>query len=73
MNRERHRMADIGMELRKHVGGLMLRRTKDEQNIGLPTKTSLNIECLMSDEQQWLYEQAREAVSETDQSDVLND
>ena len=74
MNRERHRMADIGKELREHVGGLMLRRTKDEQNIGLPPKTPRHVECPMSSEQQSLYEQAREAVTESgiseDQSDT---
>lgn len=73
MNRERHRMADIGKELRDHVGGLMLRRTKEEQNIGLPTKTPRPVECPMSSEQQTLYEQAREAVTDTGGADDQND
>ncbi len=64
MNRERHRMAELGKALRDHVGGLMLRRTKEEQNLGLPTKTLQPVTCSMTGEQQSLYEAARDAVNQ---------
>lgn len=38
MMRDRDQMAEIGQELRDHIGGLMLRRTKEEELQGLPEK-----------------------------------
>jgi superfamily II DNA or RNA helicase len=38
LKRDRHQMEEICKELRNHVGGLMLRRTKEEQLKGLPQK-----------------------------------
>jgi superfamily II DNA or RNA helicase len=38
MVREKERMAEVGEELRRQVGNLMLRRTKEEQLKGLPQK-----------------------------------
>lgn len=38
MVREKERMLQIGEELRAHIGGLMLRRTKEEELEGLPQK-----------------------------------
>ncbi len=64
MLRERERMNEIGKELREHVGGLMLRRTKEERLPGLPAKKIEASTCLMSAEQQTLYKQARAAVAE---------
>lgn len=64
MLRERERMWEIGRELRDHVGGLMLRRTKEERLPGLPTKKIESVTCPMSDEQKILYEQARATVAE---------
>lgn len=66
MNRERERAGEIGKNLREHVGGLMLRRIKEEQNLGLPAKTYVPKVCAMSDEQQTLYLQARKAVTESE-------
>ena len=64
MLRERERMNEIGKELRDHVGGLMLRRTKEERLPGLPAKKIEPSTCPMSAEQQTLYAQARAAVAQ---------
>ena len=40
--RERDRMGEIGLQLRNHVGELMLRRMKEEELTGLPQKTGHN-------------------------------
>ncbi len=63
MLRERERMREIGRELRDHVGGLMLRRMKEDELPGLPTKTPKVVMCEMPAEQQALYEQARGTVA----------
>lgn len=63
MIKERARMHEIGRELRAHIGGLMLRRTKDEQLKGLPGKSIVPVDCPMSAEQEALYGEAREAVN----------
>lgn len=63
MIKERERMHEIGRELRNHIGGLMLRRTKDEQLKGLPGKSIVPVDCPMSVEQEALYGEAREAVN----------
>jgi len=54
--RERNRMAEIGKELREHVGGLMLRRMKEEHLKGLPSKTVEQILVDMTREQTDLYD-----------------
>ena len=64
MLRERERMSGIGKELREHVGGLMLRRTKEERLPGLPPKRIETSTCPMSPEQQALYGHARAAVGQ---------
>jgi SNF2 family DNA or RNA helicase len=63
--RDRERMDQVGKELRDHVGGLMLRRTKKERLSGIPPKTIASSICPMSAEQQTIYEQARDAVTAT--------
>jgi len=69
MNRDRNRMQEIGRELRAHVGGLMLRRTKEEELKGLPGKSIIPVACSMSIEQELLYAEARGAVNHGDPSD----
>lgn len=64
MLRERERMGEIGKNLRDHVGGLILRRIKEECLSSLPKKILEPVTCEMTDEQQELYEQARSAVNE---------
>jgi len=59
-------MHEVGKELREHVGGLMLRRTKEERLKGLPGKNILAVNCAMTAEQEELYAEAREAVNKTD-------
>lgn len=66
MVKERARMHELGKELREHVGGLMLRRTKEESLKGLPGKTIVPVNCPMSAEQEVLYAEARGAVNNTD-------
>lgn len=66
MIKERARMHEIGRELRDHIGGLMLRRTKEEQLKGLPSKNIIPVDCPMSGEQEALYAEAREAVNNVD-------
>jgi superfamily II DNA or RNA helicase len=66
MVKDRSRMHDLGKELRDHIGGLMLRRTKEESLKGLPGKTIVPVTCTMSAEQEELYAEAREAVNNTD-------
>jgi superfamily II DNA or RNA helicase len=66
MIKERARMHEIGRELRDHIGGLMLRRTKDEQLKGLPGKSIVPVDCPMSAEQEALYWEAREVVNSSD-------
>ncbi len=58
MQREQSRMAEIGKELRDHVGPLMLRRTKEEILDGLPQKNGENEPILidMSQEQIEAYD-----------------
>jgi hypothetical protein len=58
MQRDKNHMAEIGQQLRDRVGGLMLRRTKEEQLKGLPQKTG-GIEPILVDmtpEQRALYD-----------------
>ena len=58
MFRERERMSEIGQELRDCVGGLMLRRTKEEKLKGLPQKIG-GVEPILFDmtsEQVMLYD-----------------
>ncbi len=57
MAREKDRMTEIGQQLRDHVGGLMLRRTKEEELDGLPQKTGGTEPILidMTQEQTALY------------------
>ena len=66
MVKDRSRMHELGKELREHIGGLMLRRTKEESLKGLPGKTIVPVTCPMSAEQEELYVEAREAVNNTD-------
>jgi hypothetical protein len=66
MIKERTRMHEIGRELREHIGGLMLRRTKEEQLNGLSGKSIVSVDCPMSAEQEDIYAEAREAVSNAD-------
>jgi hypothetical protein len=68
MVQDRSRMHELGKELRDHIGGLMLRRTKEESLEGLPGKKGQDvmIECPMTVEQEALYAEAREAVNNTD-------
>ena len=68
MVKDRSRMHELGKELRDHIGGLMLRRTKEESLKGLPGKTIVPVTCIMSAEQEELYAEAREAVNNTDQT-----
>ncbi len=66
MVKDRSRMHDLGKELRDHIGGLMLRRTKEQRLKGLPSKTVVPVDCPMSPEQEALYAEARAAVKDTD-------
>jgi superfamily II DNA or RNA helicase len=66
MVKDRARMQELGKELREHVGGLMLRRTKEESLKGLPGKTIVPVNCEMSAEQEALYAEARGAVNNAD-------
>ncbi len=66
MVKDRSRMHELGKELREHIGGLMLRRTKEESLKGLPGKAIVPVTCTMSAEQEELYTEAREAVINTD-------
>ncbi|MBU6375292.1 MAG: DEAD/DEAH box helicase [Bdellovibrionales bacterium] len=66
MLQDRARMHDIGRELRDQIGGLMLRRTKEERLSGLPAKSIVPIDCRMTAEQEELYADARESVNNTD-------
>lgn len=59
MIKERDRMNEIGRELRDHIGGLMLRRTKEEELEGLPGKRIFPVDCPMSSEQEAIYSEAR--------------
>ena len=68
MVKDRSRMHELGKELRDHIGGLMLRRTKEERLKGLPGKTIVPVDCPMSAEQEALYTEAREAVNSSDPS-----
>lgn len=63
MTRHRDQMAQIGQELRDYVGGLMLRRTKDEELKELPQKTGGvdPIRVDMTSEQSALYDEVLEA------------
>lgn len=70
MIKERARMHEIGRELRDHIGGLMLRRTKEEQLKGLPGKNIVPVDCPMSSEQEALYSEARDAANNDDPTDV---
>jgi superfamily II DNA or RNA helicase len=65
MVKDRSRMYELGKELREHIGGLMLRRTKEESLKGLPGKTIVPVTCTMSAEQEELYAEARDAVNNT--------
>jgi hypothetical protein len=62
MVRDRARLQELGKELRDHIGGLMLRRTKEGSLKGLPGKTIVSPTPAMSAEQQRLYAEARDAV-----------
>lgn len=66
MIQDRARMHDIGRELRDQIGGLMLRRTKEERLSGLPGKSIVPVDCPMTTEQEELYADARESVNNTD-------
>jgi superfamily II DNA or RNA helicase len=66
MIQDRTRMHDIGRELRDQIGGLMLRRTKEERLSGLPGKSIVPIDCPMTTEQEELYADARESVNNAD-------
>ncbi len=66
MVKDRSKMTELGKELREHIGGLMLRRTKEESLKGLPGKTIVPVTCAMSAEQEELYAEAREAVNNID-------
>jgi superfamily II DNA or RNA helicase len=67
MTRERDRMKEVGKELRDHVGGLMLRRTKEEELEGLPQKTGGTTPVLvdMTHEQAALYDNVIAATHNT--------
>ena len=56
MARETERRKEIGKELRDHIGGLMLRRTKEEQLEGLPKKKIVSIQVPMTSEQKNVYD-----------------
>jgi superfamily II DNA or RNA helicase len=58
MIREHDRMGEIGLRLRAHVGGLMLRRMKEEELTGLPKKSGHNeaIPVEMTAEQVSVYD-----------------
>ena len=58
MSRDRDRAMEIGRRLRAHVGGLMLRRLKEEQLTGLPKKMVENIEVAFTEEQLQQYDAA---------------
>lgn len=66
MVKDRARMHEIGKELRDHIGGLMLRRTKEERLKGLPGKSIVPVPCAMSGEQEELYAEAREVINSAD-------
>ncbi|GAA5142500.1 hypothetical protein GCM10023213_28580 [Prosthecobacter algae] len=66
MLKDRARMHEIGKELREHIGGLMLRRTKEERLTGLHGKSIVPVSCPMSAEQEELYAEAREVVKTND-------
>ncbi len=72
MKKEPDKANEIGMELRNHVAGLMLRRTKDEELDGLPTKEGESEPILinMTPEQLSAYESVIQAISE---NEVKND
>jgi hypothetical protein len=67
MQKERSRMAEIGKELRDHVGSLMLRRNKEEVLEGLPKKKggSKPIFIDMSEEQIEAYDAVVTAAQNT--------
>jgi len=58
MSRDRDRAWEIGRRLRSHVGGLMLRRLKEEQLTGLPKKKIEKIEVPFTEEQLGQYDAA---------------
>ncbi len=64
MKRERDKANEIGKELRNHVGGLMLRRTKEDELEGLPNKKGENEPILidMSSEQLSAYDAVVDAI-----------
>jgi superfamily II DNA or RNA helicase len=62
MSRERERAEEIGRELRERVGGLMLRRLKEEQLTGLPRKAVESIAVPLTREQVAQYDAAVAAV-----------
>ena len=68
MKRDRDNANEIGKELRNHVGGLMLRRTKEEELEGLPTKEGENEPILidMSPEQLSAYDAVVSAIQNSE-------
>lgn len=61
MIREHDRMGEIGLQLRAHVGDLMLRRMKEDELTGLPKKSGHNqaIPVEMTAEQVSVYDAKR--------------
>ena len=75
MKRDRERMSQIGKDLRNHVGGLMLRRTKEEELDGLPEKTGheKEIPVNMTPEQVDLYDSVIASVNTRQDGQVEDD
>lgn len=63
MSREPDRKKEIGEALRQKVGGLMLRRTKEESLEGLPKKNIKKVRVEMSPEQTRAYDSVINAVT----------
>jgi hypothetical protein len=73
MLKERERMAEVGQELRDHVGGLMMRRTKEDELPGLPKKSGSSEPIFfdMSPAQITLYNSVMRATRDTIAEDKI--
>lgn len=71
MMKDRDRMEEIGKELRTRIGGLMLRRTKEEELHGLPEKKGgcTPIPVNLTPEQTVLYDTVLAAANSDDESE----